>query len=531
MTHEATMSAHDQRLKRQRDLLEELHRRPGVPEGHLIALKKLMRADPAFETPHQLLPVDEAAAKLDYARQIEKRIRKHYPPAPDFRFNQTQIALVAILPLSSFKDGGNLSPKRAAMDLYHALELIVHLLKHFLLKWTNKSYLGHVASSNMAGGASVSGTRVSSRKKRKPSSRADQAAEEDTSERDDVIEEEQEQGKHGGSDDEYVSPSANRSDFEKAQCRRRDGNACILTNMSDPDVCHIVPFGWNDDQAAIRKTNYVMSACGSLLSQDWLDQYHVHLANASEPGGSDKSWNMICLNKQLHQYWGKALFALKFLGIDTDTEDEAIVKIQFHWMPRSKKDPMALCSLTGKNNDLNKMMDSAKTFRDNGSHPAVQPSGKLGAFHVDSGSPLLTGQLFYVRLPTEDAIRFGDMLKLQWACIVSASLSGGAEAPHLLPDHPKWGDSKLRTMAWVEDQARRDVARPPPNVAVPMPIRPQQYGLGPLESISNLPKQEDPSQKQWKTEEQSQKTRVEEPVTTGQDCVSENAPPTTRWQT
>ncbi|RSL98836.1 hypothetical protein CEP52_010079 [Fusarium oligoseptatum] len=49
-------------------------------------------------------------------------------------------------------------------------------------------------------------------------------------------------------------------------------------------------------------------------------------------------------------------------------------------------------------------------------------------------------------MPPEDARRFKDMPDFQWACIVVAALSGAAEAPDLLPDHPGWEG----TLAWLE---------------------------------------------------------------------------------
>lgn len=131
-------------------------------------------------------------------------------------------------------------------------------------------------------------------------------------------------------------------------------------------------------------------------------------------------------------------------------EGKSIVEIQFRCMPRSKRTPTASCS----ENDMEKMVDEVKAFAEGGSLPVIPE-------HLSC--PLLSGHTFHVEMPAEDAGRFKDMLDLQWACIVVAALSGAAEHPHLLPDHPRWGDPDMRTLAWVDQLILGGhVSHPPP---------------------------------------------------------------------
>lgn len=228
-------------------------------------------------------------------------------------------------------------------------------------------------------------------------------------------------------------------------CKSRDGNKCVLTGASDPEVCHIVPFSWNSTQTNIKKTWYVYQAAALLMGIEWTDEKSLLLTNPYAPGGSDHVWNTICMSPLLHKWWSQAFFGLKCLGILPTDEGTSIVEVQFQWMPRSKRNPMASCSLT-EENDM-KMIDEVKAFTDGGSLPVIPEHSRL-----DLNCPLLSGHTFHVEMPPEDAERFKDMLDLQWVCIVIAALSGAAGRPHLLPDHPRWGDPGMRTLAWVEQQ-------------------------------------------------------------------------------
>lgn len=243
---------------------------------------------------------------------------------------------------------------------------------------------------------------------------------------------------------------------KKSQFLIRDGYACVLGNKSHTSVCRIVPFSWNNRQSSIGETRMLLLVTLAFFAVDWLDKNGFSVANSGQPGTSDQVWNMICLDERLRRYWTMTYFALKCVGIDDHDENEAIVKLRFHWIPRGKN-LNARCSVIGPDNDLEKMINFAKTFSENDNQPPEWSHGTLYKLH-DDGTPLVSGDLFEVRMPMDDAVRFRDMLELQWACMILASLSGSAEALDLSPDPRTEYDSELRTLDWVEEQERRSRA-------------------------------------------------------------------------
>ncbi|KAH7249197.1 hypothetical protein B0J15DRAFT_467749 [Fusarium solani] len=83
---------------------------------------------------------------------------------------------------------------------------------------------------------------------------------------------------------------------EERKCSERDENVCILTGTSKPWVDHIVPFAWNDTLANIQKTEKVFQHIQAFFGKDWLLRYRPYLLNPQQLGGSDKVWNMLCIN-------------------------------------------------------------------------------------------------------------------------------------------------------------------------------------------------------------------------------------------
>lgn len=315
------------------------------------------------------------------------------------------------------------------------------------------------------------------------------------------------------------------------RCKERDGHVCVLTGTSDPEVCHIVPFSWNDGRANILKTQCVFGASEMLMGTNWADEWDNFLANLEAPGGSDRVWNTICISPILHRWWAQAYFGLKCLGIVLKDKNTAAVEVQFHWMPRSRKDPTAPYDLA-KENGLSKMVDEVKAFTDDGCLPATPRYGKIGASRIDLSCPLLSGHTFRVEMPPDDAGRFKGMLDFQWACILVAALSGAAGAPHLLPDHPGWADPDLRTLEWVEQQmldgpvaqpSESPVAQLPERLDVArMPTTPKPLDQTPLQSRENMQKdEEDPSAKVAQRTE----TALAQDVVHQRGRVSENVPP------
>ena len=129
-------------------------------------------------------------------------------------------------------------------------------------------------------------------------------------------------------------------------------------------------------------------------------------------GVSDKLWNMVSLNPQLHVWWGKAYFGFKCLGILPG--DEPSVRVQFVWMPRATTMWQEDC----------RDEDELRVHITNNRSPLVEQG--VAAFRL-SGRPLSTGDVFNIPVAKADAKKKMKMaFDLQWALIRIAALTGGA---------------------------------------------------------------------------------------------------------
>jgi hypothetical protein len=208
-----------------------------------------------------------------------------------------------------------------------------------------------------------------------------------------------------------------RDEAEAAERKRLDNNACLITSTADPEVCHIIPF------ASCARPNTLANFCHYLTDASWIispssdDESTINLL-AREVGGSDKAWNMLCLNQQLHYWWGKPYFGLKYLEseIPTENPDVTIIAVQFQWLPKLQN------RMT-----LQRDAESIKQFLES---ETVPKGGVIKAFR-GSGHPVQSGDIFRIKVSTTDADKMRQALNLQWALVRIAALSGGAEALEL----------------------------------------------------------------------------------------------------
>ncbi|KAJ4271932.1 hypothetical protein NW762_000641 [Fusarium torreyae] len=434
-------------------------------------LKNMLRADHPFQKPASLLPDDEIELRYDFAKQLEKKIQMS---DSSFRLNAAHVSVILTVPLSALGNGGWLSPKDTdSITLEQKLNGMLNLVKHFTQNFTNKGF----------GKLSISASRTNSRKSQR-TSRSGSARRQDDP------------------DEDWVPDDANRNPTEKNLCRDRDRHACVVMSTANPEVCHIVPFAWNENQKTIKKTQSVLTGCQAFFGNEWFEEYLPYLAKSDNPGGSDKYWNMLCLNRQLHFWWAQKFLAFKCLGITSGTNNTSTVEFQFNWMLRDKRNPKQEMQLYGDNNDFMKMVERVKDFNAEGNpaHVSLDKLGQVAATRVDSGIPIRSGHVFYVVMPDKDALKFKAMMDLQWACIVVAGMSGAAGSPDLLID-PDDDELELRTESWVAQQARQSLQRQrhdhrpePREHSEPLALRP----------ITNRPARNDSPTKQSQRTQQSQ---------------------------
>ncbi|MBE3041260.1 HNH endonuclease [Candidatus Bathyarchaeota archaeon] len=103
---------------------------------------------------------------------------------------------------------------------------------------------------------------------------------------------------------------------------QRDGFVCVATKSVEPDVCHYWPFTINDTTTHRYNLRDVLLENIVMLKEDMKKSLATlfapqndELGASDEFGVSDKAWNMVSLNTQLHRYWGKAYFGLKWFDV------------------------------------------------------------------------------------------------------------------------------------------------------------------------------------------------------------------------
>lgn len=93
---------------------------------------------------------------------------------------------------------------------------------------------------------------------------------------------------------------APRSETEKDLAFARDQGVFIVTGMTQPEVSHIIPFAVNSTEKNRGYVRQLFPIIELLLRQEVFTEIRSLLDGGL--GCSDKDWNMLCLNQQLH-YW------------------------------------------------------------------------------------------------------------------------------------------------------------------------------------------------------------------------------------
>ncbi|RCI10340.1 hypothetical protein L249_4345, partial [Ophiocordyceps polyrhachis-furcata BCC 54312] len=215
-----------------------------------------------------------------------------------------------------------------------------------------------------------------------------------------------------------------RSQMEKNNVLRRDGDACVVTGAPFPDVCHILPFSWSKSRYNCYKVQ------GELIYHEhlWGDgNFSAEVRNwlTESPGAADKSWNMICLSPSLHRLWGKALFGLKYLGQLPAPPDEAEVpvQLQFRWLRREAVAPPEAWKPINPEGERD--FETSRTSRFlNG----VDAESMVSAHFAGSARPVESGHVITIRIPREDVQKFIAVINIQWSLCQLAAMSAAAEA-------------------------------------------------------------------------------------------------------
>ena len=108
------------------------------------------------------------------------------------------------------------------------------------------------------------------------------------------------------------------------------------------DTVHILPLAWNKDENSACVTGWLMAPFGYILENEDEEGSGIvhypplHLLHTVH--GTDKSWNMICLNPGLHRLWSKCFWGFKWLGKLEAGAGQSTAVLQFRWLPQFRRD-------------------------------------------------------------------------------------------------------------------------------------------------------------------------------------------------
>ncbi|XEU94955.1 hypothetical protein FSHL1_000239 [Fusarium sambucinum] len=247
---------------------------------------------------------------------------------------------------------------------------------------------------------------------------------------------------------------------EKALCRQRDGDRCIFMQTADGEVAHIIPQSWNSNIDNTERTRQFFEAARLFMSPEQYKRCEKLLVPTSAIGigTSDKAWNMLYLERQLHRCLDSTNVGFKCLRV-TDHPDgkTATVTIQFHWHLRRMQPPDVNVTLEGEGNHFDKMVESIRKFDEN-PRPARTKlgHGNYAAMRTNNHAPLISGHLAHIEMSSDDAQKCKAMLDLAWHLGVVGAMSGAAEWPELPSDDDDddWDELRQRNVVeqWLEDQ-------------------------------------------------------------------------------
>ncbi|KAG9497895.1 hypothetical protein J7337_010767 [Fusarium musae] len=218
---------------------------------------------------------------------------------------------------------------------------------------------------------------------------------------------------------------------EEAECLEPDGKACVVFGTENPMVSHIIPCAWNDTKEHKNVTGDIKMRAPGLFRLN-INGAASYICNPHELGGTDKVWNMMCLHPELYKLWAKGYCTFKHTCTERCDANKLKATLQFRWMQQIKKRLGQEIDVhgTGSGSDWQQWIEELNCSIIKVIHPWL-PAKK----HFD--------------ISPYDTKHFGEVIDIQWACILFTALVGATGDPELLSMNP--GD---KVMQWIQSLAR-----------------------------------------------------------------------------
>ncbi|KAK1836825.1 hypothetical protein QBC39DRAFT_337415 [Podospora conica] len=423
-----------------------LQRNPHHHDRNALEVFLGVDADPPREETTTILPLDELEERLMHIERVE-RAAEIAGTAPLTRY---QFAGLLLMPI------GNLRRFGVSFGLINYVKEVQPLVRIFLTKaveGSTKMTTAPTSASRGSGTKATSASGGSGMGKRKASAASTSA-------------------KRIKASDENYNPRTPdgpagelRRDKTVAEERKRvDNGRCVVLGTADPQACHIIP--WSSCNNPVNLELFRSSLTASLLAlveaNDINDPEIIRHFTGSV-GASDKLWNVISLNPQMHVWWGKAYFGFKYLGIlPSETDEESFVSVQFYWMPRA---------IPWQQDQRDQEEIGLYLTND------YSPFSSRGVAGLRlTGRPVISGDIFNIRVAAVDAQKMAMAFRIQWALIRIAAVTGAADVDTVgpgddgLPPADGGLEEGVDVLAWLNDVRQGPPAGDIGDEAIPMAL-------------------------------------------------------------
>ncbi|KAK4461944.1 hypothetical protein QBC42DRAFT_85914 [Cladorrhinum samala] len=385
-------------------------------------LRRILTCDndfPVNVSPKELLPIDALEIRLDLIRKVEDKWCKNFTaltkrPASEYKpFSDHQIAALMFMEFRTLEEMAYLdSYKNGSMFRFANLQAITCTLKIFVTKSMSQEEIGSAQAArpavdrgfnNAAEALSVSSG--DEEEMRKKTTKLD------------------------------TTGKAKRNDYYKDKRRMLDQHQCIVTGMSNPAICHIIPYCANATEGLRELWGKCIDVTGTLGLVPPKDVSRLQTMFSSERGISDRHWNMISLCPTLHDWWGRGYFGLQYLGTKTppvgDRKAPITLQVQLRWLMWRHRSfgegPKGMIERTvdGMRAAFPEL-ENPERPRYCGDH-SVADGRPFIAHPTARGFSVKDGDVFEVSIEERHMEKMILAFELQWALIKLIAMAGGAE--------------------------------------------------------------------------------------------------------
>jgi hypothetical protein len=157
--------------------------------------------------------------------------------------------------------------------------------------------------------------------------------------------------------------------------------------------------------------------------------------------------------------------------------DPATIKLQFRWMPESKKHLNPRRAVEIEDNRQGLMQEIESYSRPADTPVSIRSGGRISIARSGSSRAVLSGDILNIEMPFEKALKMKKMMDLQWALISILALSGAAGAPELL-NEPNPPNHSMLVHNWLGNVEAEVGPTQIPQLTTSLPLRPRQLTTG-----------------------------------------------------